>query len=99
MQFIEITGWVATALALVGVWLNNRRSRACFGLWLVSNAMTFAVHAIAGIWSLASRDLAFFVLAIHGWWLWSQRPMHGRAEGAREDTAPAALRDRVEPSK
>ncbi len=73
MTMIETTGWLATGIALVGVWLNNRRRRACFALWLVSNTMTFTIHAWAGLWSLAARDGAFFVLAVHGWLLWSGR--------------------------
>lgn len=73
MQFIEVVGWLATAIALAGVWMNNRRRRSCFALWLISNAMTVIIHAAAGMWSLAARDGAFFVMAIHGWWLWSCR--------------------------
>jgi nicotinamide riboside transporter PnuC len=71
---VEILGWSGTAIALVGVWLNNRRRRACFVLWLVSNAITFGIHAVAGMWPLAVRDGAFFVLAVHGWWLWHRFP-------------------------
>ena len=70
METIEIIGWIATAIAVAGVWMNNRRRRACFVLWLISNAMTFGIHASAAMWSMATRDLAFFVLAVHGWWLW-----------------------------
>jgi nicotinamide riboside transporter PnuC len=77
MHWISALGWVATAVALVGVWLNNRRRRACFALWLVSNSMTFLLHAIAGMWPLAARDGAFFVLAIHGWWLWTAQSQKG----------------------
>ena len=80
MHGMELVGWTATALALVGVWMNNRRSRVCFGLWLVSNAITLMIHAGAGIWSLAARDAAFFVLAIHGWWLWTSRERSGHHE-------------------
>jgi len=70
MNFVELTGWAAMAIALVGVWLNNRRRRACFVMWLVSNAITFGIHVAAGMWPMAARDGAFFVMAIHGWWLW-----------------------------
>ena len=70
MLLIETVGWTATGVALVGVWFNNRRLRVCFALWLISNAMTFTIHAASDLWSLAARDVAFFVLAIHGWWLW-----------------------------
>ncbi len=73
MDFVSIIGWFATAVALAGVWLNNRRRRACFVMWLVSNAITFAIHAGAGLWPLAARDGAFFILAIHGWWLWGSQ--------------------------
>ena len=69
-EFLEFIGWAATAIALAGVWLNNRQRRACFILWLISNALTFVIHTAAGMWPLAARDGAFFVLAIHGWWLW-----------------------------
>lgn len=70
MDLFEITGWMATAIALLGVWLNNNRRRTCFVLWLVSNAITFCIHAAVGMWPLAARDGAFFLLAIHGWRLW-----------------------------
>ena len=70
MDVMAFIGWTATIVAILGVWLNNRRRRACFVLWLVSNGITFGIHAWAGMWSLAVRDLAFFVLAVHGWWLW-----------------------------
>lgn len=73
MDSIDVFGWTATAVALAGVWMNNKRQRACFLLWLVSNAITFVIHVGAGMWPMAVRDLAFFVLAVHGWWLWSSR--------------------------
>lgn len=69
-SFVDLSAWAATAIALIGVWLNNRRRRACFAMWLISNAITFVIHVVAGMWPLAARDSAFFVLAIHGWWLW-----------------------------
>jgi nicotinamide riboside transporter PnuC len=88
MSNIEIFGWSATAVALVGGWMNNRRRRACFAMWLVSNAITFGIHSAAGMWSLAARDGAFFVMAIHGWWLW-------RSPNAREEAhEPAQSADR-----
>lgn len=39
MDCIDLFGWTATVLALGCVWMNNRRRRACFVLWLVSNAL------------------------------------------------------------
>lgn len=90
MQWPEIVGWAATGLALVGVWLNNKQRRACFALWLVSNTMTLVIHAAAGMWSLATRDFAFFVLAIHGWWLWSTKFPARRADTAADSAVMPA---------
>ncbi|MBI5724745.1 MAG: hypothetical protein HZA50_12350 [Planctomycetes bacterium] len=73
METFEIFGWTATAMALIGAWLNNRKLRFCFVLWLASNAMTFGMHAWVAMWSLAARDVAFFVLAMHGWLLWGHK--------------------------
>ena len=71
MIFFDAIGWLATVLALAGVWLNNHRRRSCFLLWQVSNVITFIIHAMAGMWAMAARDGAFFIMAIHGWRLWS----------------------------
>ncbi len=70
--WITIIGWTATAIALSGVWLNNRRLRACFLLWLISNALSCALHVHSGTWPLACRDAAFFVFAWLGWRAWGR---------------------------
>lgn len=66
----ETIGWAITAIAVAGVVLNNRRHRACFVLWLASNALSACVHASAAMYALAVRDAIFFALAIHGWFAW-----------------------------
>jgi len=71
---IQAAQWAIFILAVLGVLLNNARMRACFYVWLVSNALAGLVHAHADLWILAARDLVFWVLAIHGLWAW------GRAE-------------------
>lgn len=72
-KIIEIVGAIATILAVTGVITNNRRIRACFLLWMVSNALTGAIHAQASIWSLVVRDVIFFILAIEGWFKWGRK--------------------------
>jgi len=71
---LETIGLAATALAVTGVVLNNRKRRECFMLWLVSNSLSLAIHLAAGIWSLALRDAIFLALAVEGLWLWRKRP-------------------------
>ena len=62
--------WVATALAITGVLLNNAQRRWCFPLWVVSNAITLGYHVRARLWGLACRDCVFLVLAVIGWFMW-----------------------------
>lgn len=70
---IEIIGTVATIFAVIGVISNNRRLIICFPIWLISNGLTFAIHAQAGIYSLCIRDVIFFILAIEGWYKWKKK--------------------------
>ena len=70
---IEIIGIISSVLAVIGVLANNRRLRWCFLVWMVSNAMSMAIHADAGIWSLAARDAVFLLLAVEGWIKWGKK--------------------------
>lgn len=67
---IEAIGAAATAIAICGVVLNNRRRRSCFVLWLVSNSLTLAIHVAVGVWSLVARDAVFLLLAVEGLYRW-----------------------------
>ena len=68
----ELIGWVAAAIAIAGVMLNNHRLRLCFVLWLASNALSCGLHLAAGMWALSARDACFFALAIHGFLAWGK---------------------------
>ena len=67
---LETIGTIATVIAILGVVLNNRRKRACFLLWLASNALSAGIHVSVGVWSLVARDVIFLALAVEGLWLW-----------------------------
>jgi hypothetical protein len=73
MVWIEIIGLVTTVLAVIGTVLNNQRRRACFSIWLVSNASSLGCHVALAAYSFALRDAIFFALAIHGLFAW-RRP-------------------------
>ena len=70
---LEIVGTIITVIAVAGVILNNRMRRECFILWLISNLVSALIHISVGVWSLAARDLIFFVLAIDGFIRWGRR--------------------------
>ena len=68
---IELFGTISTVLAVSGVMLNNRLNRACFVVWMVSNAISAVLHVSTGIWSLVFRDVIFFALTIEGLYRWT----------------------------
>ena len=70
---IEIIGFISGVLAVIGVLANNRKLRWCFLVWMVSNAMSLAIHAEAGIWSFVARDAVFLILAVEGWIMWGRK--------------------------
>ena len=72
-KMIEVIGTVTMILAIAGVLLNNRRLRACFIVWMFSNALSFWIHLQAGILSLCLRDAIFLALAIEGLWMWRKK--------------------------
>ena len=70
---IEYMGIISGILAVIGVIANNRRLRWCFPIWMVSNAMSLAIHVDAWIWSLVVRDAVFLILAVEGWFKWGRK--------------------------
>ena len=72
LHLIECAGWTAAAIAVGGVILNNHRHRSCFVLWIVSNAVTAAIHLTTDpvVVALVARDAIFAALAVAGWFQW-----------------------------
>ena len=70
---IEIAGALSGLAAIGGVVLNNYKIRACFLVWMMTNAISACIHASAGPYTLMGRDLVFLALAVHGWRRWSAK--------------------------
>ena len=62
--------WVASGAALAGAELINRRMRAGFAVWLVTNAVFVVNNVAIGQWAQAALFGAYFVLAVRGWVSW-----------------------------
>jgi len=62
--------WVLAALSLVGVVLNIRKQRACFALWLATNATWAVVDLHAGLPAQAALMAVYAALAVWGWFAW-----------------------------
>jgi len=68
--------WVCTAVSLLATWLNIRRQRFCFVLWLATNAVwahaSFSHELPAKGW----LHVAYVGLAAWGLWSWSRQRSH-----------------------
>lgn len=64
--------WAATLIALAGTVLNCKKIRACFYLWLVTNAMWFGWDMFQGLHSRALLDAVQFALAGWGIYEWGK---------------------------
>ena len=67
--------WLASAVALAGVWLNIRKHVACFWLWSFSNAVWVYADIRHGIYPQATLQAVYVVLSIYGIWCWSRGPL------------------------
>jgi len=76
---MTILSWLVTAAAIVGVLLNNAKRRACFLVWMGSNAASAIIHAAAwthgadGMAAMVARDMVFLALAVAGWVQWRRK--------------------------
>lgn len=75
---IEIFGWIAAVCALTGCVLNNRKRIVCFWLWMVSNVICGHLHVGVDLWPLYWRDVAFFILAVEGYYKWRKPKKQAR---------------------
>lgn len=66
--------WALAAVSLLATFLNARRRRVCFVLWLGTNAAWAAIDLAHGLPAQAALHAAYFVLAIYGLWSWRPRP-------------------------
>lgn len=71
-----MVGALATALTLVGLWLNGRQSMSCWPVWILSNWVWIAhwvlVYLGGGTWELSSVVLNVILLGLNaqGWVAW-----------------------------
>ena len=67
---MEALYWPCAAASLLGTWLNVRRERACFVLWLGTNALWAQASFSHGLPAKGWLHLAYLVLAAEGLRRW-----------------------------
>ena len=67
---MQVISWIATAASLVGVVLNIRQDRRCFGIWMVTNAFWAGYDFSIGATAQAALFTVYFCLAVYGFREW-----------------------------
>ena len=64
--------WLFTAISLLGNYLNCRKVRSCFLVWIVCNLCWLAFDIINGIYSRAVLDIVQTAFSIYGYVEWGK---------------------------
>ena len=67
---LELFGYLATFVSLVGIVLNSKKKMACWIVWLFSNIMWIIYSAIEGDVPSISLWILFSIFNIYGWIQW-----------------------------
>ncbi len=62
--------WLCAIASLTGVYLNVRKRRTCFGIFVCTNTSWCLVAAHAGLYAQATPMATYACLAVWGWWAW-----------------------------
>ena len=81
----------AAFLALLGAWLNARRNRWGFVLWLASNLCWLGFAIPRGYWGLTGQYAAFSVIWAYGFWTWGRRDNSQNCSVCNKPTSIAHL--------
>jgi len=73
----QVTGWVATALAVAGNVFVVQRNRLGYWLWICANVVFVVRNVRLAEWPQAALFAVYLGLAVWGWVAW-RRPAAGR---------------------
>jgi nicotinamide riboside transporter PnuC len=72
MSFFDILTWVLAAVSLVGVWLNIRKDKRCFYLWIGANTGWIFIDIKADLIAQALLFGVYTVLSVYGLYIWGK---------------------------
>ena len=72
MISVELIGWVATALLLIGYYLNANKQISSWSFWFIGNATMLAYALLIQSYSVACLSLALMGLNIYGYISWKK---------------------------
>ena len=72
-MYIDIIGWLATILVLLGFYFNARKNILCFLSWIVGDVLWLYYSYLTDTIPHAGQSFVIIVLNIYGWINWVSR--------------------------
>lgn len=69
---MELLGWVATVISIIGIILNARKNMLCWPTWLVSNVLWVTYFLVLGDFPSIILWIVFSIFNVYGWIQWSK---------------------------
>jgi nicotinamide riboside transporter PnuC len=73
MSKLQIFIWFNTILAITGTFLNAKRIRFGFIIWMITNAVFIGYNLYLGSYQQATLFTVYFGLALFGWINWGKQ--------------------------
>lgn len=70
---MEITGWIAMVLSLIGAALNVKMIRLGFLVWILSNVLWIWIDIVKEIPQQAIVFVVYTAISIWGWISWGRK--------------------------
>ena len=65
--------WLLTAACLLGSWLNARKLKSCFLIWIACNAGWLAFDIYNKNFARAALDIAQAAISVYGYVTWNEK--------------------------
>ena len=67
---IEILGWIATAILLIGYYLNAKKYISSFIIWFTGNALMGIYAYVIESFSVVALSIVLMILNLYGYNSW-----------------------------
>lgn len=70
MSIVELLGWTATLILLIGYWANARKKLYSWIVWLIGNTLMLVYAVCIGSYSVAFLSVVLMGMNIYGYFSW-----------------------------
>jgi nicotinamide riboside transporter PnuC len=71
-MLFTVFGWVGTVLSLVGFYVNVKKSKWGFVLWLITDIIFAITSAATHTWYFVTLYIIYAILAVWGYRQWTK---------------------------